>query len=210
MHQVSWNLVALAALLVGLSGAAHAAPQPAPWSFGVLGGEALNHNVLEILPKAVQGKLEFKPAHLAGVMVRRELDTPEGFATWGRAHGMLTRTSLEVDLLKGGGLVDNTEVVVAWRPAVTPWPEQPVQVEFAWGMGVSQSLGTPWSDFVDPDHPNGYRTLFHMSPEIALRWRDAPDWSLTLRIHHRSGLYGVFGPRRVGSNHLMLALVRDF
>jgi hypothetical protein len=210
MQKKHMTSAGLAALLIGIATGASADPTPPQWSMGIMGGEALNHNLTEILPKAVEGDLEFKPAHLAGVMVRRELEVPETFAAWGRAHGVLTRTSLELDLLKGGGLVHNTELVLAWRPAVTPWPDQPVQVEFAWGIGASQSFGEPWSDYTDPDHPKGYRSLFHMSPEIALRWRDNPSWSLAMRINHRSGMYGIFAPRRVGSNHLMLVLAHDF
>jgi hypothetical protein len=200
----------LAALLLSVSAAANAEPGASRWTIAVLGGEALNHNLPQILPKALQGDLEFKSAHLAGVIVRRDLAVPEGMAAWGHAHGMLIRTSLELDLLKASGLATNTEVTLAWRPVVTPWPEAPLRVEFAWGVGLSQSFGQPWSDYSDPDQPGGYRTLFHMAPEMALRWRDMPEASVALRIHHRSGLYGVFGPRRVGANHLSLVLAWDF
>jgi hypothetical protein len=83
-------------------------------------------------------------------------------------------------------------------------------VEFAWGLGLSQTSGRPWSDYTDPDKPKGYRTLFHMAPEVALRFSGLPDTSLALRVHHRSGLYGVFAPRRVGANHLALVLMQRF
>lgn len=209
-----WHVALLSA--VAAAAALGAAPAHAgsdasgTWTVGVLGGEGLNHNFANLLPEAVKGNLDFQPAHLAGLVVQRELALPGGWADWAGRHGMQTRTSVEVDLLKGGGLVDNTELDILWRPAVTPWPELPLQVELSWGIGVSQSFGQPWSDYTDPDKPRGYRTLLHMSPQMAFRWHDLPDWALALRIQHRSGLYGVFAPRRVGSNHMALVLTHDF
>lgn len=189
--------------------AAFAAP-PGAWSVGVLGGEALNHNLQEVLPKALSGELQFEPAHLRGLVLRLSLEPPTEMAEWATRQDIGLSTSLEMGLLQASGLVDNVELTLDWRPALTPWQWGPVALEFAWGVGLSYSLGRPWSDYTDPDQPGGYRLLFHMAPEIALQHSALPDWSLSLRLHHRSGLYGLFGPRRVGSNHLMLMLMHRF
>lgn len=183
---------------------------PGSWAAGLFAGEALNHNLLDLLPKAVQGELDFEPAHLAGVVIRRGIEPPSFFAEWGARHDIPVSTSLELTLVKSRGLADNTEVTLDWRPSMTPWTWGPVSFELAWGIGVSHSFGQPWSDYTDPDKPEGYRTLFHMTPEIALHHADLPDWSLAMRVHHRSGIYGLAGPRRVGSNHLALVLMHGF
>lgn len=207
----------LAALLGGLMAALPAAAAPAAaasgagaWSVGLMATEAVNHNLPDLLPKAFRGELDFEPAHLRGVVLRRGLEPPRFLADWGAAHDIPVSTSLELSLLHSNGLADNSEVALDWRPAFTPWRWGPVSFELAWGLGVSHSFGQPWSDYTDPERPEGYRTLFHMAPEVALQHQDLPGWSLSLRLHHRSGLYGLFGPRRVGSNHLGLVLMRAF
>jgi hypothetical protein len=192
-----------AAPAAGLSG-------PGAWSAGLLAAEALNHNLPDLLPKAFRGELDFEPAHLRGIVLRRGLTPPGFMADWGAAHDIPVSTSLELSLLHSNGLADNSELALDWRPAFTPWRWGPVSFELAWGLGISHSFGQPWSDYTDPDRPEGYRTLFHMAPEIAFQHQELPGWSLSLRLHHRSGFYGLFGPRRVGSNHLGLVLMREF
>ena len=200
---IGWSLVGQAAPL------AFGAP-PGAWSVGVLGGEALNHNLQEVVPKALSGELQFEPAHLSGLVLRLSLEPPADLASWAASQDVGLSTSLELGLLQASGRAGNTELTLDWRPAFTPWQWGPVALEFAWGAGLSYSLGRPWSDYTDPDRPGGYRLLFHMAPEIALQHSDLPDWSLSLRLHHRSGLYGLFGPRRVGSNHLVLLLMHRY
>jgi hypothetical protein len=212
-----WRRLLIAALASTVGMAASPAAQatdtlnlPGNWSAGLFAGEALNDNLVDVLPKAIQGDLDFEPARLAGVVIRRGIEPPAFFAEWGARNDILVSTSLELTLVKSRGLTHNTELALDWRPSVTPWRWGPVSFEFAWGFGVSQSFGQPWSDYTDPDKPEGYRTLFHMTPEIALHHADLPNWSLAMRIHHRSGIYGLAGPRKVGSNHLALVLMHGF
>jgi hypothetical protein len=199
---------------LGLTGAwaSQAAPPafgapPGAWSVGVIGGQALDHNLPEVLPKGLSGELSFEPARVGGLVLRLSLEPPAEMADWAERQDVGLTSSLELGLLQASGLANNTELTLDWRPAFTPWQWGPVALEFAWGVGVSYSLGRPWSDYTDPDRPDGHRLLFHMAPELALQHSALPDWSLSLRLHHRSGLYGLFGPRRVGSNHLVLVLM---
>lgn len=209
----AWPVAAACGLVMAAqAGAMEAGVGSAPgtWSVGVMAGEALNHNLVDLVPKALQGQLDFEPSHVAGVVIRRGIEPPEWLAGWGRARDIGISTSLELTVLKSRGLATNSEVALDWRPGFTPWQWGPVSVEFAWGLGVSHSFGKPWSDYTDPDRPEGHRTLMHMAPEMAFRHQSLPDTSLSLRVHHRSGLYGVFAPRRVGSNHLSLVLMHAF
>lgn len=203
--------LALVLCMVGPAALAQAvAPTPNPWSIGLLAGQALNANLVDLLPQAVRGDLDFADARVGGLVIRRDLTPPGLLSDWGAAHQVPVSTSLELSLLKSSGLATNTELALDWRPAFTPWQWSAVSLEFAWGLGLSQTSGRPWSDYTDPDKPQGYRTLFHMAPEVALRFSGLPDTSLALRVHHRSGLYGVFAPRRVGANHLALVLMQRF
>jgi hypothetical protein len=40
--------------------------------------------------------------------------------------------------------------------------------------------------------------------------RSDSKWSVPVRIHHRSGVYGLIAPRKVGSNFITIGLRRDF
>lgn len=180
------------------------------WSAGVFVGQAVKGNLSDILPRAFTGKLDFQTAYASGVLLRYELAKPGWLSDWSQRHGWPLSSSLEFGALQMSGLTHNTELDLDWRPAITFWQPGRFQIETAWGIGLSHSFGKPWSDYEDPEHPQGYKTLFHMTPELALRNEDLPGWSLGLRLHHRSGIYGTVAPRKVGSNHVGLVLMRQF
>jgi hypothetical protein len=207
-HAFGTTLTAVCAMaLLAGTGARAADVGAVPWSVGVFAGEGVQSDLLQILPDAIRGRLDFQPAHAEGLVVRYDIAAPEGMANFGREHDLGVSTSVELSILKMRGLTHGTEVALDWRPAIMPWHMGPVRVEFAWGLGFSHSFGAPWSDYTDPDKPQGYSSLFHMAPEMAFR---TEDWSLSLRIHHRSGMYGLFAPRKVGSNHVGLLLMHHF
>ncbi len=194
-------------LLVGicLLGAVEAA-ETQRWSLGVAVGQALDSNLPEVIPNALKGDLEFGPAYLNGLLVRRDLGETDPIGAWIRGAGVPLATSIELFAAKAHGETSNVEVALDWRPALTLWSAGSWGVDLAWGLGVTHSFGKPWSDYYDPDRPEGYRTLFHMAPELALRYG---AWTAGLRIHHGSGLYGIVAPRHVGWNYLTLTLVRE-
>lgn len=79
-----------------------------------------------------------------------------------------------------------------------------LSMNMAWGNGVSYALGRPAYEMgVGGIRGVGtYRTQYHMSFETAFTLRSAPQVSAFLRLHHRSGIYGVISPRKTGSNYL--------
>jgi hypothetical protein len=192
-------------------GESHAQRAPeTDWSIGWLAAKAVNADLVTMPEKALRGDLDMVPSYLNGLVVRRRLDGPTGLIQWAQSHGMQMNFQLELDWLRAHGETHNTDWVLAWRPSLAPWPDSAVSVEFAWSLGVSHSVGKPWSDYTDPDRPQGYRTLLHMGPEIALHPHAIPNLGLALRVQHRSGMYGLIAPRRVGSNHLALLATWDF
>ena len=48
--------------------------------------------------------------------------------------------------------------------------------------------------------------LFRFSPELAFRFKAWPNFELVYRVHHRSGLYGVLGDLKEGSNAHVIGL----
>ena len=55
-------------------------------------------------------------------------------------------------------------------------------------------------------HRGNASLLFRFSPELAFRSKAWPNFELVYRIHHRSGLYGVLGDLKEGSNAHVVGL----
>jgi hypothetical protein len=63
---------------------------------------------------------------------------------------------------------------------------------------------------IEPDresqHNGSADILFRFSPELAFRFTAWPNFELVYRVHHRSGLYGVLGDLKEGSNAHVIGL----
>ena len=55
-------------------------------------------------------------------------------------------------------------------------------------------------------HGGSAGVLFRFSPELALRFNTWKNFELVYRVHHRSGLYGVIGDLKEGSNAHVIGL----
>jgi hypothetical protein len=171
------------------------------WKLGGIAGHGVRSDLVEIVPRAASGSLRRADSSLRGMVVRRTLEHERSFAgaCW----------SIDASLAWHGGATSHREAVLALRPE---WPLARignVKVLAAWGLGWSQSFGKPWSDYEHPDRPEGYQALLHMSPEIGLRWRGRKDWEVGVRVHHRSGVYGIVAPGKVGANYLSVLVLRQ-
>lgn len=180
------------------------------WSIGLYGGTLYKDNLLDLLPHALKGDTRSQNSHMAGVLLRRSLDNPGWVNAWGEWGGMPVFTDIEFGAFHHNGLLHSDELVAAWRIGATGVQWRGLNVDVAGSFGLSHALNKPPYD--NPDHTDekNYATLFYMSPEIALRHDALPGWSLALRLHHRSGIYGVVAPSHVGSNHVGLLLTRAF
>lgn len=192
--------------------AAPATDTEAPiWSVGVFGGKLYKDNLLDLIPHAVSGDLRGQDSDIAGVVVRRSLDNPGWVRAWGEWGGMPVFTGLEFGALHHNGELHFNEVVAGWRIGATGIQWRGLKVDVAGSFGLSHAFDKPPYDNPDrTDDQDNYATLFYMAPEIAFRHDALPGWALALRIHHRSGIYGLVAPSHVGSNHVGLLLTRDF
>lgn len=188
-----------------------AGPAQAPvWSVGLFGGKLYKDNLLDLIPHAVSGDLRDQNSYISGLVVRRSLDNPGWVQAWGEWGGMPVFTGLEFGAFHRNGLLHSDELVAGWRLGATGVQWQGLKIDVAGSFGLSHALNHPPYD--NPNHADekNYATLFYMAPEIALRHDALPGWSLALRIHHRSGIYGLVAPSHVGSNHVGLLLTREF
>ena len=72
-------------------------------------------------------------------------------------------------------------------------------------LGKLQRLAQPYFLPLDNGASSGQFLLL-----VENHWRlaDSDKWSVVLRVHHRSGVYGLVAPRNVGSNFLAVGVER--
>lgn len=100
----------------------------------------------------------------------------------------------------------NALIVARWL--YFPWNDT-VKTSFAVGEGLSYASETP--AFEEKDH--GEKTnafLNYLMFEFAFALPQCPRWSLVTRIHHRSGIYGLFNGVYGASNAIGLGIRYHF
>jgi hypothetical protein len=156
-----------------------------PWSLTVLGGQYSGSQLLEI-----PVRLDLKDSHTFGVSVSKQ------FAEWTR----YMRWEAEFQVLKHFGEQDNWELTgsVNLRWVVFPW-NRFVETTAAFGEGLSWASEIPALEKADPTNSENSQLLNYILLEITAAIPES-RWSLVTRIHHRSGVFGLFG--HSGSNVL--------
>ncbi len=106
---------------------------------------------------------------------------------------------------KNGYLVEfNPFFSVRWNKF--PWNHF-IRTSFAIGEGISYATRQPFQEIRDPTKSENAKPLLnYLMFEIGLSLPKHPQWQLFLRIHHRSGAYGLFCRGIVGSTAVGLGL----
>lgn len=120
------------------------------------------------------------------------------------SEGVRTRVEVEGSVAKHHGMQDHWEanVAIIARWMHFPWDEW-VDTRLAIGEGLSYATETPpLEPRKDPDEEESTRLLNLLIVEIELAPPGDSPWSTFGRIHHRSGVGGLFGDVRGGSNFL--------
>lgn len=178
------------------------------WSLGVLAGKGMKSNLLDAAPRLVAGNLHLERDYLSGLLIRRNLQSPQWLEAAGNQWGLPLAVSAEGGLFDHRGLSDVTEATFVLRLAADAVRSERWKVGLAFGAGFSYAFDTPTYDGAGlSDRTQLRRLLFHMTPELQFAHRAFPGWTLGLRVHHRSGVYGIVAPPRVGSNHAAWVLM---
>jgi hypothetical protein len=156
-----------------------------PWFVTLLGGEYSGSQLLEI-----PARFNLQDSYTFGVSVSKQ------FARWTR----FMRWEVELQVLKHFGEQDNWEFTgsVNLRWVVFPWNKW-VETTAAVGEGLSWATEIPALEKADPTNSDNAQLLNYILLEITFAVPES-SWSLVTRIHHRSGVWGLFG--HTGSNVL--------
>ena len=98
-----------------------------------------------------------------------------------------------------GSKVDHWEFVglILWRWHPFPW-DKDIDTSFAVGSGLSYNSDESQIELEEDE--DAQRLLSYLAFELTFGLPQYPRWNLMIRIHHRSGAYGIIGES--GSNYL--------
>lgn len=132
---------------------------------------------------------DFEDSYLLAVSAAKRIGS---FKEW-------INLELEGQIVKHFGDQDhmefNTLFVGRWLPF--PW-DSFINTSFAAGGGLSLATETP--EIEKRNHSNTSRFLAYLLLELAFSLPDFHQWSLIARIHHRSGMGGLFNDVHGASN----------
>ena len=183
---VSFALVAL----IASSTWADEPPNPAPWALTLYGGVYTDNT----LGGVFSFHLDPKDSYIGVLAVSREI--------WALTKHI--RFEIEGQVGKHFAGQDHWELnaLLVGRWVTFPWNDY-VYTTFAVGEGLSWATEVPKLE-KELDGPS-HQLLNYMMFELSLSPPRYQEWAFVTRIHHRSGMFGVFGH---GSSNIMGAGIK--
>lgn len=216
----AWNILgALLALGEGLGcGVAFAQAMPDPvgpdqraeWT--LYSGQGVDANLPGLPKQIVRREIQWEKSYFTGVGYAQPVRVPEWLTLPFGALGVSSLTGVvEFIGVQHRGLQTNAEANIAFVLRTGYGTLGPVRVRMGAGIGLSYAFGTPsYEDGPKNDPAKRYRFQNFNAIELDTGLVRFPDTSLVMRVHHRSGFYGLIAPRNVGSNFLTLAIRQRF
>jgi len=203
-------LLGTAALLASASTAWAQTPSPNGIfdSVAVYAGQGVDHDLGSLPGAIIHGRVNWDPTHFIAVGLGK---TAGALGEWSdrlRSTPLAgIRYGYEALLVKHRGLQSNAELGAAFLLRSPDLNLGPLAANLAAGGGLSYALGTPSYEDGPLNNPQQrYRLQYLGLWETEWRVRGIDHLSLALRVHHRSGIYGIIAPRHVGSNFLAAGL----
>jgi hypothetical protein len=177
-------------------------------SAAIYNAQGVDLNLKEV-PKAIfSGDWKEEPSYFTGVGLGKTRSTlGDSFPSLQSGPFGGIKHGYELIYLQHRGRQTNAELAAAYWLRTPDLELGPLGVNFAAGAGLSHAFGTPSYEDGSADNPNKrYRTQLLATFEFEWKALAAPNFSLVTRLHHRSGVYGLVAPRRVGSNFAVVGL----
>ncbi len=181
-------------------------------SFTIFRGQGADTDFLEIVSDIANDDLTMDPTYFWGIHYRNTLgnEGKNGFTRFLFRHQITPEW--EAQLTKHSGLQSNYAAHMAVLLRTRDFRPPIFNINFAAGLGPSYAFSRPTYEDGPDGQPNRgkYRFQNYMTYEVEFSLHSLPQWRVPVRIHHRSGLYGLVAPRRVGSNFFAIGLRREF
>ncbi|MEC7119433.1 MAG: hypothetical protein VXW65_05990 [Pseudomonadota bacterium] len=210
--QVKGRAVVTSLCLLGLASVAHADRSSLEKELTVYHGHGVDSDLLELPKKIFTGDLEWEPSYFEAVGYTHPLPVPQWLDTALSAVYLSdSTTAIEGIAVQHRGLQHNFETSFAYLLRTDYWAVTGVRFRIGAGLGLSYAFGTPSYEDGPKDNPTKrYRFQNYNAYELETSLAAYPSAALALRVHHRSGAYGLIAPRRVGSNFLTVGLRYKF
>ena len=166
-------------------------------------------NLLEFIPKVISSDLKMDSSYFVGINYADQANIPI-LTKYLSDKGL--KTEVELQLSKHHGMQDNYEAHSAILARSKNFNTIDfINTNFAFGIGISHAMGTPWYEDTESGSIDGkrYKTQNYLAFEMELSTQRRA-WSVPIRLHHRSGMYGLIAPEKVGSNFIAVGIRRKF
>lgn len=181
-------------------------------SLAIFKGQGADTDFMELPSDILNRELVMEPTFFWGLNYSQKIKVGNN-----TRFNQLLKPEWEMQVSKHNGLQNNYEAHLAILVRTRNIHDDIFNINFAAGMGPSYAFSTPTYEDGPDGKPNDgspssgqYQFQSYMTVEIELSLRNLPGWKLPVRIHHRSGIYGLIAPRRVGSNFFAIGLRYSF
>jgi capsular polysaccharide export protein len=170
-------------------------------SISLFGGKSVDSNLIDFPKKVISNDLEIEQHKIIGIAYQQKIQTP---VILGKANSHIEY------IFANHSPKDLIETVIAYNIQTPSFAISSVHMRLGFSLGLSYLHGTPIFEDGTKDEPSKkYQLLNYNAYEVSLLDTEDKD-SVFLRLHHRSGVYGLIAPQHVGSNFITIGLRKYF
>ena len=170
-------------------------------SISLFGGKSVDSNLIDFPKKVISNDLEIEQHKIIGITYQQKIQTP---VILGKANSHIEY------IFANHSPKDLIETVIAYNIQTPSFAISSVHMRLGFSLGLSYVHGTPiFEDGTKEEPGKKYRLLNYNAYEVTLLDTEDKD-SVFLRLHHRSGVYGLIAPQHVGSNFITIGLRKYF
>jgi capsular polysaccharide export protein len=170
-------------------------------SISLFGGKSVDSNLIDFPKKAISNDLEIEQHKIIGIAYQQKIQTP---VILGKANSHIEY------IFANHSPKDLIETVIAYNIQTPSFAISSVHMRLGFSLGLSYVHGTPiFEDGTKEEPGKKYQLLNYNAYEVSLLDTEDKD-SVFLRLHHRSGVYGLIAPQHVGSNFITFGLRKYF
>ncbi|PSB02660.1 hypothetical protein [Merismopedia glauca] len=173
------------------------------WFFTIYGGTGTNSSLGQTLTGKTSEFYDsfFNGENYVGVEVGRKI------ANLGKKFQIEVTGQARQHFNESDYLALETAIVLRWHIARN---SNFLNASLALGDGFSYVTDLPQVEANRPDSFKKSNLLNYLLIETTFSLPKNPDWSLVLRLNHRSGVFGIFNGARDGSNNLSVGIRHSF
>jgi len=179
-------------------------------SLSLIGGKAVDSNLIDLPIKAAKGDLKFEDHQMIGIAYQKSIAHP-GFIQQSLDFVNVSGAQSNLEFMAVHHYANTPdysllENVLAYHIKSRPFDFNWTKITLGFSIGLSYVYGTPSFDDGSKDASNKKYRLLNYNAYEASFWNQKADSAVFFRIHHRSGMYGLIAPEGVGSNFLTLGV----